>query len=120
MAAALLVHAELLDKLIWLLFLSLSSYHPAFAIVTLVMSYRFLYTLLKALVASLVSFVAFSVYFYRASKAVDMRFNLLEFAAYFFIYSPLWLTLLLAGFIRVFVFKRTDVKGWVVEGDSGR
>jgi len=115
MIAALLAHAELFDKLLWLLFLSLSSYHPAFALITLAMSYRFLYTLLKALVVSLISFIVFSAYFYKAAKATGMRFNILEFAAYFFLYSPLWLTMLLAGFIRVLVFKKTDVKGWVVK-----
>jgi len=116
MIFGLLASTELMDKVLWLLFLSASSLHSGFLILAAFMSYKFLYTLFKALIASIVSFGIFSVFFYKAAKTIDLKFNPLEFALYYFVYSPLWLTVLFTGFVRVFIFKKETVKGWVIGG----
>ncbi|MGQ4913277.1 MAG: glycosyltransferase [Candidatus Asgardarchaeia archaeon] len=48
-------------------------------------------------------FVVYTIIFFTFSKKMKFKFNPVEFALYFFIYSPVWLTILLYGFVKVFI-----------------
>lgn len=57
------------------------------------------------------AFIFYSIIFFILSRKMKFKFNILEFALYFFIYAPIWLAILLYGFVRVFVFpeKQFDI-----------
>ncbi|HDJ97091.1 MAG TPA: glycosyltransferase family 2 protein [Thermofilum sp.] len=114
LSAALLANTNLMDKIALLVLLSISSFHPGFIPIAAALSYKLLYALIKAVIISVISYFAYSIFYYQAAKRVKLRFNPLDFAIYFFVYSPLWFLMLLSGFIRVFVFRRTTVSDWVV------
>lgn len=64
--------------------------------------------------AILTAFFVFLFWQFAASRAVKMKSYLYLYPVYFFVYQPLWLTILLAGFIRVIVLRRKSVEDWVV------
>jgi len=114
LSAALLANTSLMDKIALLVLLSISSFHPSFIPIAAAISYKLLYALIKAGIISVISYFAYSIFYYHAAKRVKLHFNPLDFAVYFFVYSPLWFLMLISGFIRVFVFRRTTVSDWVV------
>lgn len=70
--------------------------------------------LIRNLFLFLTSFFITSILFFGISRKMNYRFNLLEFAFYFFIYCPFWFFILLVNFGRVFIFNKRDVKNWKV------
>ncbi len=115
LVAALLASPILAEKLAWLALVYASYYYPPAAFLATILSYKMLCTTIRTLVVALASFAAYVASYLKAARAVRMKFSLPEFALYFFAYSPLWLTILLAGFVRVFLLGKTDVKDWPVE-----
>jgi len=68
--------------------------------------------LARNLVLVLLNFAVAAVLFYILAKKLRLRFQLPEFAAYFFLYSPLWFLIVLVGLIRVTILGKSDVEGW--------
>ncbi|MEM2980073.1 MAG: glycosyltransferase family 2 protein [Thermoproteota archaeon] len=103
------------DRLIWMSLLTVSSLYAGLLPFTTVFSYglflKILLLFTKTLVAVLASFIVFSLFYRKIAKEMGFRFKLASFALLYFIYSPLWFTILLSGFIRVFVFRRTTLEG---------
>lgn len=66
----------------------------------------------KSLFVSLISFLSFSVLFFMLSKKLGFKFKIYEFFVYYFFYSLLVLLIMVAGLIKVFVFKRESVSDW--------
>jgi len=58
----------------------------------------------KNMLLSFVSFGFFSVLFYLMAKRLDYKFSPVEFAFYFFVYSPMWLFIVIVSLIKVFLF----------------
>ena len=70
---------------------------------------------LKGLIASLLTFFAFSALFFTLSRKLSFSFKLHEFFLYYFFYSLLWLLINLASLISVFLFKKSiRVPRWKV------
>ena len=70
--------------------------------------------LIKNIILSLMSFGIFSTIFYYAARKIHYKFNPLEFAIYFFFYSPLWLLIVITSFIRVFIFSQYKLTDWKI------
>ncbi|MGQ9689844.1 MAG: glycosyltransferase [Thermoproteota archaeon] len=102
------------DRLIWMGLLTVSSFYTGLLPLTTIFSYglfikiALLFT--KTLIALLASFAIFSVFYYRIAKEMGFKFKLANFAILYFVYSPLWFTILLSSFIRVFLFKKCSLK----------
>ncbi|MEZ0346613.1 MAG: glycosyltransferase family 2 protein [Infirmifilum sp.] len=56
----------------------------------------------------------FMVWHFMASKYIRMKSYAYLYPLYFLVYQPLWLTILIAGFIRTFLMKKMDLEDWVV------
>jgi poly-beta-1,6-N-acetyl-D-glucosamine synthase len=94
-------------RLITVTLLLLSSWANIFATPTLIIGLG-----IVAFYALLLTTLFLSVYaciFYYFARRLGFAFNLLEFSIYFLIYNPLWLTMTLATFFRVLVW-RGDLK----------
>jgi hypothetical protein len=57
----------------------------------------------------LFSSFATSMVFYLISRKLKFRFNILEFLAYYLIYSPLWLSMVVYGLILAFFSKKPRI-----------
>jgi len=57
--------------------------------------------LIKNAFASVASFVVYSLLFYYLARKLRYAFNPLEFTVFYFIYSPLWLLIIIASIIKV-------------------
>ncbi len=57
-------------------------------------------------------FLSYCLSLWVISRRIGYRVNPLWLTLYFFFYSPIWLSIMFAGFIRVFALGRKDVKGW--------
>ncbi|QOJ78521.1 glycosyltransferase family 2 protein [Infirmifilum lucidum] len=57
-------------------------------------------------------FLLYCLSLWVVSRRIGYRVNPLWLTLYFFFYSPIWLSIMFAGFIRVFVLRRKDVRGW--------
>lgn len=82
--------------------------------VAILLSYGFSFLLLQNFLALNAYFLIFLAYIFYFSRKISYKLNPLWFYVYFFFYAPLWFMLLIAGFIRVLVFKKTDVQGWKI------
>ncbi|WP_460186161.1 glycosyltransferase family 2 protein [Thermofilum pendens] len=56
--------------------------------------------------------VAYSALVVPIAYRIGYKVKPQHFATYILFYSTLWFTVMLAGFIRVFVFRKRDVTGW--------
>ncbi len=110
-----LMNTLLEDRIIWLGILTLSSLFTSLLPFATILSYGLFVKILlfftKTLIAILASFTVFSILYYRIAKKMGYRLKLGGLAFLYFVYSPLWFTLLLSGFIRVFVFKKDSIEG---------
>jgi len=110
-----LMNTLLEDRIIWLGFLMLSSFFTNLLPFTIVLSYglflKILLLFTKTLIALLSSFTVFSISYYMIARKMGYRLRLSGLAFLYFVYSPLWFTLLLSGFVRVFVFRKYSVEG---------
>ncbi len=102
------------DRLIWMGLLALSSLYSGLLPFATLFSYglfvKILLLFTKTLIALVAAFALFSVFYYRIAEEMGFRFNLIKFAFLYFVYSPLWFTILLSGFVRVFVFNKNSLK----------
>ncbi|MEM3659603.1 MAG: glycosyltransferase family 2 protein [Thermoproteota archaeon] len=102
------------DRLIWVGLLTLSSLYSGLLPFATIFSYglfvKILLLFTKTLIALIAAFAFFSAFYYRIAREMGFRFNLAKFAFLYFVYSPLWFTILLSGFIRVFVFNKNSLK----------
>ncbi len=114
MMLSLLLSNNLFEKIILLTLLTASSTFSFLVPLVALTSYKFLYSFVKNLVVSIIAAIIFGLYFYNACKKLGLSFDIKSFLIYFFVYSPLWLMLLSAGFIRVFIFRKEDVEGWKI------
>jgi hypothetical protein len=48
------------------------------------------------------------------SVKLGFQVHLVNFLLYLFVYSPLWFSVLIAAFIRVFIFQKKDISGWKI------
>jgi len=103
------------DRLVWMGLLTVSSFYTGLLPFTTIFSYglfvKILLLFTKTLAAILASFAVFAVFYYKIAKKMGFKFKLASFALLYFIYSPLWFTILLSGFVRVFIFRRTTLEG---------
>jgi len=72
------------------------------------------FVFLKHTIVSLVSVAFSALLFNLISRKLGYEFNTLEFVAYFLIYNPLWILILLIAFIKVFIFSNNSVDDWKV------
>jgi cellulose synthase/poly-beta-1,6-N-acetylglucosamine synthase-like glycosyltransferase len=70
--------------------------------------------LIKNIIASLICFTSFSIFFYYISRKLDYEFNLFEFGFYFFFYCPVWFLIMIVSLIKVFIFSSYKVDDWKV------
>lgn len=96
-----------------LLYILVGYFGPFFPIAVL-LSYGFTFLLLQNFLALSAYFLVFLFYIHRYAKKINYGLNPFWFFVYFFFYAPLWFMLLVAGFIRVLVFKKTEVQGWKI------
>ncbi len=69
---------------------------------------------LKAFTAFLVVFSAFSVVFYYFARRLGYAFSLPEFAFFFMVYNPLWLTISIATLLRVVLWRNHLNLDWKI------
>ena len=69
---------------------------------------------LKALSAVIILFSAFSAVFYYFARRLGYAFNLPEFAFFFFVYNPLWLTISIASLMRELIWKNHLNLDWKI------
>ncbi|MEM1557603.1 MAG: glycosyltransferase family 2 protein [Thermoproteota archaeon] len=110
-----LMNTLLEDRIIWLSVLMVSSLFTNLLPLAAIFSYglfvKILLVFTKTLIAILASFIVFSLSYYVIAKKMGYRLKLGSLVFLYFIYSPLWFTLLLSGFIRVFVFRKDYIEG---------
>ncbi|MEM2611604.1 MAG: glycosyltransferase family 2 protein [Thermoproteota archaeon] len=110
-----LMNTLLEDRIIWLGIVMLSSFFINLLPFTTVISYglfiKILLLFTKTLTTLLASFIAFSLSYYVIAKKMGYRLRIRNLAFLYFVYSPLWFTLLLSGFIRVFIFRKYSIEG---------
>jgi len=112
---AILMNTLLEDRIIWIGFIMLSSLFTSLLPFATIFSYglfvKILLLFTKTLAAIMASFIVFSLSYCMIARRMGYRIKLGSLAFLYFVYSPLWFTLLLAGFIRVFVFKKDTIEG---------
>jgi cellulose synthase/poly-beta-1,6-N-acetylglucosamine synthase-like glycosyltransferase len=70
-------------------------------------------TLVKNLIASLLSFGAFASLFYIFARKLGYTFNPFEFLVFYFIFSPFWFSIVIASIIKVTIQKgKVEVLDW--------
>ncbi|MEM3712682.1 MAG: glycosyltransferase family 2 protein [Thermoproteota archaeon] len=103
------------DRIIWLGVVMISSLFVNLLPFTTILSYglfiKILLLFTKTLIAVLASFIVFLFSYYMIAKKMGYRLKLGGLAFLYFVYSPLWFTLLLSGFIRVFIFRKYSIEG---------
>jgi biofilm PGA synthesis N-glycosyltransferase PgaC len=62
----------------------------------------------------LVLLVLYSLLVVPISVKLGFQVHLVNFLLYLFVYSPLWFSVLIAAFIRVFIFQKKDISGWKI------
>lgn len=70
--------------------------------------------IIKNLIIVATSFALFSVLFWAISQKFGYPFSLAELAVFYFFYCPLMMLMFMAGFINVFVLKRSAVDDWKI------
>jgi len=102
------------ESLTLILLYFLTGYVGAFFPLALLLSYGLSFLILRTLAALTAYFLLYAAAIAYYARKIGYPVNPLWLAIYFFLYSPVWYTLLVAGFIRVIVFKKRDVKGWKI------
>ena len=69
---------------------------------------------MKFFAALLVVFSGFAIVYYYFAKRLGYGFNVLEFAFFFVVYNPLWLTISLATLIRVLIWRNGFKLDWKI------
>ncbi len=103
-----------LESFVLILLYILVGYFGPFFPIAVLLSYGFTFLLLQNFLALSAYFLVFMFYIYRYAKKINYGLNPFWFFVYFFFYAPLWFMLLVAGFIRVLVFKKTEIRGWKI------
>ncbi len=80
----------------------------------LLLSYGMTFLLLRSFLFLNAYFAGYLLYIYRHARRISYPVNPIWFYIYFFVYAPIWFMLLVAGFIRVFIFKKADIEGWKI------
>ncbi len=111
---SLFLEENLFYKLAILFLFYLSSYLPVLLPLFTLISYSLAFLPVKTMVVATIGFVFYSAIYCFASRKLGHKFNILEFAVYYFVYSPIWLLIFLIGLFRVLVLKKTTVEDWVV------
>ncbi|MCI4408059.1 MAG: glycosyltransferase family 2 protein [Thermofilum sp.] len=62
----------------------------------------------------LVLLVFYSLLVLPISVKLGYQVHAADFLLYLFVYSPLWFSVLIAAFIRVFIFQKKDISGWKI------
>lgn len=75
---------------------------------------QFSLTLLSLSTAALGTFTAFAAVYFLLAKLLRFRFSLPEFAVYYFVYSPFWVLMLIAGLIIMAVAPSRVKVDWKV------
>jgi len=101
---------KLLILLLLLLSSALSQLVPVVTALALNVQLIYLVTATPLMLALL----AFTAWHIAASRSVGLRSLAPYYPLYLFVYQTLWLMILLAGFIRVFILGKTSVDDWVV------
>jgi hypothetical protein len=72
--------------------------------------------LLKILAISLFGFALTAAVFYGFSRKLGFReMKLHEFFVYYFVYSSIWMAIIIIGHIQVIVFRKKVAPGWTTE-----
>ena len=111
---ALFLRDNIYFKSLYLFFLALSSLVGQFIPVASVLSVNLHFMFFSHILNLLLILSVFSLIYYLASKKVGLKSKSYLYPLYFLVYQPLWLTIILAGFIRVYILKKKDVEDWVV------
>lgn len=101
-------------KSLYLLLLTLSSMVGQFLPIASLVSVNLHFLFFSQVINILVVFSVLSILYVIAAYSVKMKSKFYLYPVYFLVYQPLWLTILLAGFIRVYLLKKEDVEDWVV------
>ncbi|UNQ74055.1 glycosyltransferase [Infirmifilum sp. NZ] len=115
----LILPAILLSHVPWILALSLTLWHFAFSLLASLLPFVYIVETLAAFLPpqvffTLPYFLVYSLAVWSLSRKIGYEVKLRWLTLYFFLYSPLWLSMMIAAFIRVFVLRRGDVKGWKI------
>jgi len=70
--------------------------------------------MIENLVVSLLTFSIFTLAMVTFSRKLGFAFRIHEFLLYYFFYSLLCTSLMVSGFVRVFVLKKYEVPEWKV------
>ena len=111
---SLFLEENIFYKLALLLLFYLSSYLPVLLPLFTLVSYSLAFLPIKAMTVATIGFVFYSLIYYYAARKLGHKFNILEFMLYYFIYSPIWMFIFLAGLFRVLVLKKTGVEDWII------
>ena len=103
----LLTPEELYVKAIYMVLLILSARISTFLLPTAVTS--IVISVLKNFFFLIISFGVASSIFYLFAKKLEFSFNLLEFAFFYLVYSPIWFLIIISSIIRAYT-KRDDPK----------
>jgi len=114
LASSLFMGDDLIRKTLFLVSLYLASILPSLTTLFTLVSYGLAFLPVRALAVSLASFTGYLLIYLYASRKLGHGFYFLDFVVYYFIYSPIWLIILLAGLFRVLVLKKTEVEDWIV------
>ncbi len=69
---------------------------------------------LKAFSAFIIVFFSFSLIYYYFARRLGYAFNILEFAFFFIVYNPLWLTISIATLFRVIIWRNGFKLDWKI------
>jgi cellulose synthase/poly-beta-1,6-N-acetylglucosamine synthase-like glycosyltransferase len=69
---------------------------------------------LRNFLALIVGLVTYSTVFYFAARKLRFHFNLLEFTAFYFIAAPLWLLIVIASLVRVYIKPESIKIDWKI------
>ena len=114
LASSLFMGEGLIRKTLFLVALYFASILPSLMTLFTLVSYSLAFLPVRALAVSLASFTGYLIIYLYASRKLGHGFYFLDFIVYYFIYSPIWLIILLAGLFRVLVLKKTEVEDWIV------
>jgi cellulose synthase/poly-beta-1,6-N-acetylglucosamine synthase-like glycosyltransferase len=110
-----LMNTLLEDRILWMGLIMASSFYTSLLPIATFVSYglfvKVLLLFAKTLLALVASFIIFSLLYYWMARKMGYRLKLKNLAFLYFVYSPLWFTLLFSGFIRVFVFRKKSIDG---------
>ena len=71
-------------------------------------------TILKTIAMMFASYLSSSIVFFVAARRLNYKFNPLEFMLYFFLYYPIWFSIILLSIVRVLLKKEPSELDWKV------